>query len=214
MKRPPSVASFLGTLPIGRTSRLYQAGEAVFAQGEAASAVFYLRKGKVALTALSPQGREATVATLGRGSFFGEGCLGGQAVRMATARALEPSTIIGVEREAIRALLRREPAFAALFTAHVLSRHARSEQTLIEGIFPSSEKRLAGALLSMTRMGRAARPAVVHPGVSDDDLASMLGITRARVHELMTGFREMGFIADERGRLSVLGGLLTVVLHE
>lgn len=214
VKRRPSVASFLGPLLAGKTSRLYPEGEAVFIQGEAASAVFYLQKGKVALTTVSPQGRQAAIATLDRGSFFGEGCLGGQTIRMATARAVEPCTIVGVEPEVMRRLLRREPGFAALFAAHVLSRHARSEQALIEGLFPSSEKRLAGALLSLTRLGRTAYPARVDPAVTDDDLASMLGITRARVGEIMTGFQEMGFIAYERGGLNVLGGLLTVVLQE
>jgi CRP/FNR family transcriptional regulator, cyclic AMP receptor protein len=214
MKRERSAASFLATLAEGRTTRLYRTDQRVFGQGDPSDAVFYLRSGAVELTTVSPRGKDGAVGTLHRGAFFGESCLGGQSVRLVTARACAPSAVVRVERDAMVGLLRREPRFADLFTAHVLSRNARTEQDLIGHIFLSSEKRLAGALLSLARLGRAAGPAMVRPPLTDGALALMLGVTRAHVRELMQGFRKMGFIAGDRGSLVVRSGLLGVVLHE
>lgn len=214
MKRVPSVAAFLAGPGVGATSRRHPRESVVFAQGDAADAVFHVRSGKVVLRAVSAQGRAVIVASFGRGAFFGEGCLSGESVRNATARASEPSTVVRVGREAMVALLRREAQFRLLFTRHVLARHVRSEQELIDELFVSSEKKLAGVLLTMSGLRRTARGGIVTPGVTEDGLALMLGSPRADVRELMGRFRRMGFVTPVPGGLRVRGGLLRVVLHE
>ena len=208
------MASFLRVLTTGRTRRVYKLDEVVFAQGEPADAVFHVERGSVCVTASSVRGKQADLGTLRRGAFFGESCLGGGTVRTSTARACEPSAIVRVDREAMASLLHRQPRFAELFISYILARHVRSEQELIAEIFLSNEKRLAGALLSMTGLGATGRPAAVTPRVTDDALALMLGVTRSRVRELMSGFRKMGFITNDRHGLRVRSGLLGVVLHE
>lgn len=214
MKSLPSAAAFLRALTTGRTRRVYKTDEIVFAQADAADAVFYIERGSVCVTAVSTRGKQADIVTLRRGAFFGESCLGGSTIRSSSARACEPSVFVRVARKAMASLLHREPAFADQFTAYILSRHVRSEQDLIEKIFLSSEKRLAGALLTMSGVVTSAAPAPVTPRVTDDALALMLGLTRAHVRELMGGFRRMGLIAYDRSGLQVTSGLLGVVLHE
>jgi CRP-like cAMP-binding protein len=213
-KRVATAAVFLRALATGRTRRLYKTDEIVFAQGDAADAVFYVERGSVCVTAVSAHGKQADIVTLRRGAFFGESCLGVSTVRTSSARACEPSAFVRVDRDAMASLLHREPAFADLFTAYILSRSVRSEQDLIANIFLSSEKRLAAALLSMSGLGTSARPAAVTPRVTDDGLALMLGLSRSYVRELMEGFRKAGYIAKSRGGLQVTSGLLGVVLHE
>lgn len=212
VKRIPSVAAVLRGVGAGISARRYGADEVVFAQGEAADAVFYVRSGKVSLRAVS-RGRAVTVTSFGRDTFFGEGCLSGESVRHATARASRPSAIVRIERRAMVALLRREAGFRALFTRHVLARHVRSEQELIDGLFVSSEKRLAGALLTMSGI-RKTGGGVVSPGITEDGLALMLGARRADVRALMGRFRRRGLVTAVPGGLRVVAGLLGVVLRE
>lgn len=208
------MATFLAAAKAGATTGHHRTDGVVFTQGEPADAVFYVRSGKVVLRAVSPRGRTVIVARFGRGAFFGEGCLSGERVRHATARASGPSTVVRVGRDAMVALLRREARFRVLFTRHVLARHVRSEQELIEGLFVSSEKRLAGVLLTMSGMRKTARGGIVSPGVTEDGLALMLGATRADVRALMGRFRRMGLVTAVPGGLRVRGALLGVVLHE
>jgi CRP/FNR family cyclic AMP-dependent transcriptional regulator len=216
IKRPltfnPTV--LLAKITAGKSSRDYRETQGVFAQGDSADAVFYVETGKVKLTVVSSRGKEAVIGVLGRGTFFGEGCLAGQLLRMSTASALQPSTIVRVQKKTMVALLHREPEFAELFTAYILSRNVRMEEDLIDQLFNSSEKRLARILLLLARFGKAPRPESVIPKVSQETLASMVGTTRSRVSYFMNRFRKMGFIDYDGDGLKVHSGLLTVVLHD
>lgn len=214
MKRSPSAAAFLARAATGATTRRHRKDAAIFTQGDPADAVFCVRSGQVVLRAVSRQGRAVVVARLGRGAFFGEGCLSGESVRHATARASVTSTVVRVGRGAMVALLRRQPRFRTLFTSHVLARHVQSEQELIDGLFVSSEKRLAGVLLTMSGMRKTAKGGFVSPGITEDGLALMLRAPRAEVRALMGRFRKMGVVTSIPGGLRVGGGLLGVVLHE
>jgi CRP-like cAMP-binding protein len=196
-----------------RRSETYRTKQAVFTQGDAADAVFYLQSGKVKLTVLSTHGKEAVIAILERGDFFGEGCLASQPLRMSTANAMQPSTIIRVDKAAMVALLHREPDFAEHFIAYLLSRNVRIEEDLVDQLFNSSEKRLARLLLLLAHFGKESKPEPVIPKVSQETLASMIGTTRSRVSYFMNRFREMGFI-HYNGGLQVNSALLTVVLRD
>ncbi len=205
--------AFLAELGEGRSSRIYAAGRAVFSQGEQADAVFYLQRGKVKLSLLSPRGKEAVIAILGPDEFFGEGCLAGQSVRMATATAIVPSTVMRVQRSAmVRALLER-PDFSEKFIAHLLSRNIRIEEDLTDQLFNSSEKRLARVLLLLANFGKEGSPEPVIAKLSQQTLADMIGTTRSRVSFFMNKFRRLGFI-EYNGGLHVNSSLLNVVLHE
>jgi CRP/FNR family cyclic AMP-dependent transcriptional regulator len=205
--------AFLAGFGEGRSSRIYAMGRAVFSQGEQADAVFYLQRGKVKLSLLSPRGKEAVIAILGPDDFFGEGCLAGQPVRMATATAITPCTVMRVERSAmVRALLER-PEFAEKFIAHLLSRNIRIEEDLTDQLFNSSEKRLARVLLLLANFGKAESPEPVIAKLSQQTLADMIGTTRSRVSFFMNKFRRLGFI-EYNGGLHVNSSLLNVVLHE
>ncbi len=204
---------FLARIENGKTLRAFRNKQVVFAQGDAADAVFFLQSGKVKLTVVSTRGKEAVIGVLERGSFFGEGCLAGQPLRMSTASAIQPSTIIRVGRSTMVDLLHHEPEFAELFTAYLLSRNVRIEEDLVDQLFNSSEKRLARVLLLLSHFGKESRPESVIPRVSQETLAAMVGTTRSRVSYFMNRFRKMGFI-HYNGGLQVHSALLTVVLRD
>lgn len=201
-------------LVVARTSREYRDKETIFAQGEAADAVFYIQKGKVKLTALSQQGKEAVVAILPEASFFGEGCLAGQPLRMATATAVQAATVIRVARQAMVALLHQEPEFAARFLTHLLSRNIRMEADLVDHLFNSSEKRLARLLLLLANFGQESKPIPLIAKMSQETLAEMIGTTRSRVSFFMNRFRELGFIDYKGSAMHVHSSLVSVVLHD
>jgi CRP-like cAMP-binding protein len=206
-------ATFVRKVAIGKSTREYRAKQAVFGQGDPADAVFFLQKGKVKLAVVSTRGKEAVIGVLDEGSFFGEGCLAGQPRRMSTASTLEASSIIRVSKAAMIKLLHRDPVFAELFTAYLLSRNARIEEDLVDQLFNSSEKRLARILLLLAHFGKEPRPETVIPKVSQETLAAMVGTTRARVSYFMNRFRKMGFI-HYNGGLQVHSALLSVVLRD
>jgi len=205
--------ALLTKLGKGKKTGAYRNKQVVFSQGDAADAVFYIQSGKVKLTVVSTRGREAVIAVLEEGSFFGEGCLAGQPLRMATAIAIQPSSIIRVGKSTMVGLLHREPAFGELFIAYLLSRNVRIEEDLVDQLFNSSEKRLARILLLLAHFGKEPRPETVIPTVSQETLAAMIGTTRSRVSYFMNRFRKMGFI-HYNGGLQVHSGLLTVVLRD
>jgi CRP-like cAMP-binding protein len=205
--------AFLTKIDRGKTTREYRNKQVVFSQGDAADAVFFIESGKVKLSVVSTRGKEAVIGVLERGSFFGEGCLAGQPLRMATASAIQGSSIIRVAKSTMVSLLHREPEFAELFIAYLLSRNVRFEEDLIDHLFNSSEKRLARILLLLAHFGKEPRPESVIPRVSQETLAAMVGTTRSRVSHFMNRFRKMGFI-HYNGGLQVHSGLLTVVLRD
>lgn len=208
----PSLA--LARLFTGKSSREYHVDEFVFSQGDVADAVFYIDSGKVKLTVVSHTGKEAVVALLPEGSFFGEGCLAGQSVRMATASAERTSTIVRVEKPAMQGLLHREPEFAERFLAYLLSRNIRMEADLVDHLFNSSEKRLARLLLLLANFGQESRPTPIIPKMSQETLAEMIGTTRSRVSFFLNRFRELGFIDYNADGMHVNRSLVSVVLHD
>jgi CRP/FNR family cyclic AMP-dependent transcriptional regulator len=191
--------AFLDRIKDGKASRSYRGRQIVFAQGDAADAVYFLESGQVKLTVVSSGGKSAVIAMLGPGTFFGEGCLAGQPVRMTTA-------MIG--------LLHREPEFAELFTAYVLSRNVRIEEDLVDQLFNSSEKRLARVLLLLSHFGKESKREIVVPRISQETLASMVGTTRSRVSFFMNRFRELGFVEYDSGGLQVNSSLLSVIVRD
>jgi CRP/FNR family transcriptional regulator, cyclic AMP receptor protein len=197
----------------GKTTRDYRGKQTIFAQGDAADAVFFIQTGKVKLTVVSTRGKEAVIGVLEKGSFFGEGCLAGQPLRMSTASAIQASSILRVSRSTMVRQLHRDPEFAELFIAYLLSRNARIEEDLVDQLFNSSEKRLARILLLLAHFGKEPRPDIVIPKVSQETLAAMVGTTRARVSYFMNRFRKLGFI-EYNGGVQVHSGLLSVVLRD
>jgi CRP-like cAMP-binding protein len=185
----------------------------LFSQGDAANAVFYIQAGRVKLTAVSSKGKEAIVAILERGDFFGEGCLAGQPLRMAAAMALDPSTIVRIDKAAITQVLHDESAFSELFIAFLLSRNARIEADLVDQLFNSSEKRLARVLLLLARFGKEGTPTPVIAKISQETLAEMVGTTRSRISFFMNKFRKHGLI-EYNGGLHIHSSLLNIVLHD
>ncbi|HKM46971.1 MAG TPA: Crp/Fnr family transcriptional regulator [Terriglobales bacterium] len=208
--------AFLAGAGIGRTVRSYKPKEAVFSQGERADSVFYIQAGKVRLSVLSKQGKEATIALLGDGDFLGEGCLASdQPIRLATAAALTDCSILRIEKKRMLRTLHEEHDLSDLFVAYVVERHNRTQADLVDQLFNSSEKRLARALLILARFGKEYTPDTVHPNVSQETLAEMVGTTRSRVNFFMNKFRKLGFIKySGYGGLQVHSSLLSVVLHE
>jgi CRP/FNR family cyclic AMP-dependent transcriptional regulator len=204
---------FLTGIPTGKTTRQYGTKHVVFSQGDVADAVFYIQSGKVKLTVVSTRGKEAVIAVLEPRSFFGEGCLAGQRLRMSTAVAIQASSIIRVDKSTMVGLLHRTPGFGELFIAYLLSRNVRIEEDLVDQLFNSSEKRLARILLLLAHFGKEPRPETVIPAVSQETLAAMVGTTRSRVSYFMNRFRKMGFI-HYNGGLEVHSGLLTVLLRD
>jgi CRP-like cAMP-binding protein len=205
---------FLTKLKTGKTSQEYRSDETVFSQGDAADSVFYIKTGKVKLTVVSKRGKEAVVALLPEGSFFGEGCLAGQSVRMSTASSVERSTIIRVEKPVMLNLLHREPEFAERFLAYLLARNIRMEADLVDHLFNSSEKRLARLLLLLANFGQESKPIPIIAKMSQETLAEMIGTTRSRVSFFLNRFRDLGFIDYNGGGMHVHSSLVSVVLHD
>ncbi len=195
------------------TTQKYQSGQAVFAQGDKSDAMFYVQDGNVKLTVMSKSGKKAVIAILRRGDFFGENCLTRWALRPSTATTIRPSTITRVERQAIVRILRQEPAFAKLFTSHLLFRIGRIEEDLVDQVCSSSEKRLARTLLLLADFGLKAKPNSDVPKIDQETLAEMVGTTRSRVSYFMNRFREMGYI-DYNGSLHVHEALHTFLLDD
>jgi CRP/FNR family cyclic AMP-dependent transcriptional regulator len=205
--------SFLSKVGEGRTIADYHKNQIIFSQGDPADAVFYVQTGKVKLTVVSKQGKEAVIGLLGPGDFFGEACLAGQLLRMATAVALSECLIVRLEKRAATRVIHDEPEFSELFLAYVLSRNARIEEDLVDQLFNSSEKRLARVLLLLANFGKDSKPEKLVPKMSHETLAEIVGTTRPRVSVFMNKFRKLGFI-DYNGGLEVHSSLLNVVLHD
>ena len=205
--------SFLAQADGGRSIRKYRKGEIVFSQGSPADAVFYIQSGKVKITVVSEQGKEAVVALPGPDEFLGEGCLNGQQRRLATVTALTECMIMRVEKGEMLRVLREEPAFSQLFIAHILARNARVEEDLVDQLFNSTEKRLARLLLMLANFGKQGRPEPIVTKISQEMLAEMVGTTRSRVSHFMNKFRQLGFI-EYNGHLEVHSSLLSVVLND
>lgn len=205
--------AFLANGGDGRTTVEFREKQTLFSQGDPADAVFYILKGKIKLTVLSRQGKEAVIAMLGPDDFLGEGCLAGQRLRMATATATINSSILRLEKSAIIRLLHDQPTFSELFMSYVLSRNIRIEEDLVDQLFNSSEKRLARILLLLAHVGKEKEAETVVPKISQETLAEMVGTTRARVSTFMNKFRELGFI-EYNGTLRVHSSLLNIVLHD
>jgi len=205
--------TFLATIGKGRNSALLLAKQVIFAQGDAADAVFYLQKGKVKLTVVSKAGKEATIGILGEGDFFGEGSLAGQFVRMSSATTMTDCAVMRIDKKAMMEALHREHEFSDLFVAYLLGRNIRYEADLVDQLFNSSEKRLARILLLLAHFGKEGKPETVIPKISQEMLAEMVGTTRSRVSFFMNRFRKLGFI-HYNGGLQVHSSLLNVVLHD
>ena len=204
---------FLANVGEGRSMAKLAKDQVVFSQGDAADAVFYIQKGKVKVSVVSEQGKEAVVAILDAKEFFGEGCLAGQSRRMATVATMTDAVIIRLEKSAVVRVLRQEPAFSEIFIAHLLGRNIRIESDLVDQLFNSSEKRLARLLLLLANFGQAEEPEPMITKISQETLAEMIGTTRSRVSFFMNKFRRLGFISYNGG-IEVHRSLLNVVLHE
>jgi CRP/FNR family cyclic AMP-dependent transcriptional regulator len=205
--------AFLDATGVARRIHTFRKSEKIYAQGQAAKGVNYIQQGGVRLSVISAGGKEAVVALLGPGDFFGEGCLAGQPIRMGTATALVPTSILFIEKSEMMRVLHHEHALSDVFIAHVLTRNIRIEEDLVDQLFNSSEKRLARALLLLGRYGREDQPHAVLAAVSQEMLAEMVGTTRSRVNFFMNKFRKLGFI-KYNGGLQINASLLSVVLHD
>ncbi len=212
-QRPFDPVEFLETAAKGRVVSAHQKKKVIFAQGDPADSVLYIKKGKIKVTVLSKQGKEAVVAILGVDEFLGEGCLIGQPKRLATATAMTDCVTMRVEKPEILQVLQDEPAFSKMFISHILARNARVEEDLVDQLFNSTEKRLARVLLLLANFGKEGRPEPIIAKISQETLAEMIGTTRSRVSHFMNKFRQMGFI-DYNGHLEVHSSLLSVVLNE
>jgi CRP/FNR family cyclic AMP-dependent transcriptional regulator len=204
---------FIAKVGVGKTILEFHKNQDIFSQGDVADKVFYLQKGRVKLTVLSEQGKEAVVAILEPGQFFGEGCLNGHPRRIATTTAMEECMVTSITREAMIALLHTEPKFSEMFMAYLLTRNSRVEEDLIDQLFNSSEKRLARLLLLLAHFGKEGSPRPINPGISQETLAEMIGTTRSRVSFFMNKFRKLGLISYN-GKIEVHNSLLSAVLHD
>jgi CRP/FNR family transcriptional regulator, cyclic AMP receptor protein len=204
---------FLKSAGLSRTIAKYAKSAVVFSQGDPATQVMYIQQGSIKISVLSKTGKEAIVAMLSAGDFFGEGCLAGQSRRMATATAMVPTTVLIVDKPHMMQMLHEEPALSDLFRVHMLARNIRVEEDLVDQLFNSSEKRLARTLLLMARYGQEDKPQHVVHQLSQETLAEMVGTTRSRVNFFMNKFRDLGFI-EYNGGLKVNSSLLSVVLHD
>jgi CRP/FNR family transcriptional regulator, cyclic AMP receptor protein len=205
---------FLATIGEGRKVVSFPKKETIFAQGDAADAVFYIQEGKVRLTVVSKIGKEATLGILSAGEFFGEGGLAGQHLRMGSASAMTDCELLRIEKKAMMLALHREHKFSDLFVAYLLARNIRYEEDLVDQLFNSSEKRLARLLLLLAHFGKDGAPEIVIPKISQETLAEMIGTTRSRVSFFMNRFRELGFLDYGEGGLQVHSSLLNIVLHD
>src|SRR5665213_2358816 len=213
-RKPPfNVETFLTTVNGGRTISKYRKSQKVFRQGDPADAVFYIQEGEVKVCVISELGKEAVVALHGKGDFFGEGCLSGQPLRLATIAAMTECVIMRLDKATVVRVLHDEPKFSERFVSHLLARNTRVEADLVDQLFNSSEKRLARALLLLANFGKEGRPERVIAKISQETLADMIGTTRSRVSHFMNKFRQLGFI-NYNGHLEVHSSLLSVVLAE
>jgi CRP/FNR family transcriptional regulator, cyclic AMP receptor protein len=213
-KRPAfKVDDFLAEMDGGRSVLIFRKNRKVFSQGDPADAVFYIQEGKVKVCVISERGKEAVVAIHGEGDFFGEGCLSGQSVRLATAMAMTECVITQIDKAAMVRVLHDEPQFSERFMSHLLARNSRVEEDLVDQLFNSSEKRLARTLLLMANFGKEGSPERVITKVSQETLAEIIGTTRSRVSLFMNKFRKLGLISYN-GSLEVHKSLLSMVLHE
>jgi CRP/FNR family cyclic AMP-dependent transcriptional regulator len=206
--------AFLAKAGGGRTVSKFQQDQVVFSQGESADSVFYIQKGKVKITVVSKQGKEAIVAILGHGDFCGEGCLAGQPRRIATIKAMTECVMMRLDKTTMVRVLRDDPAFSEMFVSHLLARNTRVEADLIDQLFNSSEQRLARLLLLLVNFGKEGTPEPIIPKISQETLAEMVGTTRSRVSHFMNKFRRLGFIDYSGGGVQVHRSLLNVVLHD
>ena len=212
-KLPFDPKVFLSKVNGGLTISEYQKNQVIYRQDEPADSVFYIQTGKAKVTVLSEEGKEAVVAVLGAGDFFGEGCLSGQALRLATVIALTECSVTRITKAKIIGVIHEEPAFAELFISHLLARNSRVEEDLVDQLFNSSEKRLARTLLLLANFGKEGDPEPVLAKISQETLAEMIGTTRSRVNFFMNKFRQLGLI-DYNGHIEVHRSLLNLVLHE
>ena len=208
-----SAQNFLDSAGIARTVEEFKKKEVIFSQGDPGKNVLYIQKGGVRLSVVNQTGKEAVVAILGPGDFFGEGCLAGQPLRIGTATAIHPTTVLVIEKKEMIRVLHHEHAFSDRFISYMLSRNIRIEEDLIDQLFNSSEKRLARTLLLLARYGKEDKPQRVLPKISQEMLAEMVGTTRSRVNFFMNKFRKMGFI-KYNGGLQINSSLLSIVLHD
>ncbi len=206
--------AFLATIGEGRSILVFKQGDPIFVQGGLTDAVFYVQKGKIKLTVVSQSGKEATVGVLGQGSFFGEGGLAGQALRLGSASAMTDCMILRIDKKSMVQALHREHSFSDLFVAHLLARNIRFEADLVDQLFNSSEKRLARILLLLAHFGKDDIPEIVIPRISQESLAEMVGTTRSRVSFFMNRFRKLGFVEYDETGMQVHSSLLNVVLHD
>jgi CRP/FNR family cyclic AMP-dependent transcriptional regulator len=204
---------FLATVGPGHTVSDLRKDEVVFRQSAAADAVFYIQKGKIKIVVASDEGKEAVVGILSPGEFFGEGCLIGQALRLATAKAMTESQVVRVSKPEMLGVLHAEPSFAELFMTHLLTRNSRVEEDLVDQLFNSSEKRLARTLLLLANFGQDSGPQPIPTRISQETLAEIIGTTRPRVSIFMNKFRKLGFI-EYNGHLEVHSSLMSVLLRE
>jgi CRP/FNR family transcriptional regulator, cyclic AMP receptor protein len=205
--------TFLARVGEGKTISKYRRDQVVFSQGQVADAVFYIQQGKVKLTVVSEQGKEAVVAVLGPGQFFGEGCLNGHPLRIATTRAIDECVLTRLEKTTMIATIHSEPEFSELFMAYLLTRNSRIEEDLIDQLFNSSEKRLARLLLLLANFGKEGKPEPIVGKFSQETLAEMIGTTRSRVSFFMNKFRKLGFI-EYNDKLEIHNSLLNVILYD
>jgi CRP-like cAMP-binding protein len=206
--------AFLDSAGAARRVAEFQGKQTIFSQGEDSKSVMYIQKGGVRLSVVNEVGKEAVVAMLGAGDFFGEGCLAGQAVHMGTATAITPTTVLVIEKEEMIRVLHTEHEFSDRFVSHMIVRNIRIEEDLVDQLFNSSEKRLARTLLLLARYGKHDQPQKVVAKISQEMLAEMVGTTRSRVNFFMNKFRKLGFIKYNHGGLHIDSSLLSVVLHE
>jgi len=192
----------------------YGANRSIFQQGDPADTVFYLRRGKLKISVTSQEGKEAIVAILGPGEFFGEGCLAGQPLRLASATAVTDCSLARIDKSMMVRMLHEQHDLSELFLTHLLSRNARYEEDLVDHLFNSSEKRLARILLLLAHFGKESRTETILPNINQENLAQMVGTTRSRVSHFMNKFRELGFVDYNGGALTVNSGLLSVLLHD
>jgi len=206
--------AFLATIGEGRKIVPSQKKQTIFTQGDAADAVFYIQSGKVKLTVVSNNGKEATIGILGEKDFFGEGCLAGQPLRMAAATAMTDCEVLRIEKKAMIQALHQEHALSDMFVAYLLTRNIRYEEDLVDQLFNSSEKRLARILLLLAHFGKEGVPQTVIPAISQETLSEMVGTTRSRVSFFMNRFRKLGFVDYGEGGMQVHSSLLGIVLHD
>jgi len=212
-KLQSNAKTFLAKVGAGKSAKRHATSETIFSQSDPADALFYIQKGKVKLTAVSNRGKQAVIAILGTGDFFGEGCLAGQLVRMSSAAAMCQCSLVRLDKAAAIAVIHSEPAFSELFLYYLLSRNIRIEEDFVDQLFNSSEKKLARVLLLLANFGKEGQPEAVIPKMSQERLAEIIGTTRSRVGFFMNRFRRMGFI-DYKNGLEVHSSLLNILLRD